>query len=272
MPTTGRKSHPVYQVDVYLSDDQALSFCSIYCATRWLENNRERAMYFTVTDEVSGEKFDSSLAHFVESDLVTVREVNNRIHAFLVKDDALKHAGQFKGKLIENPFGATFVLPKVAQFDKIEIGVPSLPDSLPLRLAIFKPIFKENRLDVHLVPFEGETQGKELLLSGSVVGLVCDLPAGLMLAKGNPPMRIIKNILRPNPYRPLFAIVARAGLTLRGFRREEGKRSIAVPRGLSFAFYADHYIKFLDLPSDTVTLAERRKRCPGLGDASGMEL
>jgi NitT/TauT family transport system substrate-binding protein len=250
----GTRITPVYQVDAYLSEGQALSFCSIYCATRWLDRNKERATYFTVTDEVSGERFDSSLAHYVESDVVTVREVNNRVHAFLVKDDALIHAGQYSGRLIENPFGAAFVLPKAARFDKLEIGLPDLPDSMPVRLAVIKPIFKENRLDVRIVPFGGNNDGKRLLTHGTLAGLVCDLPAGLMLAKGPPSMRIIKNVLRPNPYRPLFALVARAGLSYEGFFSMEGKRRIAVPEDLSFAFYADYYIKRLDLHSDGFTV------------------
>lgn len=244
----------VNQVDAFLSEGQALTFCSIYCATRWLDPNKERATYFTVTDEVSGERFDSSLAHYVESEVVTVREVNNRVHAFLVKDDALRHAGQYSGRLIENPFGAAFVLPKAALFDKLEIGVPDLPDSMPVRLAVIKPIFKENRLDVRIVPFGGHTEGKRLLLHGTLAGLVCDLPEGLMFAKGVPSMRIIKNVLRPNPYRPLFALVARAGLSYEGFLSMEGERRIAVPKDLSFEFYADCYIRRLDLPSDGFTV------------------
>jgi NitT/TauT family transport system substrate-binding protein len=241
-------------VTAYLSDDRSLSFCSIYCATRWFESNRDKVIYFTVIDEVSGERLDSSLAHFVESDVVTVREVNNRIHAFYVKGDALKHARQFNGKMIENPFGTAFVLPKVAQFDKLVIGAPDLHDAVPLKMALFRPIFKENRLDVHLVPFRGEEQAQRLLSNGSVVGLICDLPTGLVLAKSTPSMRIIKNVLRANPYRPLFALVARAGLPYEDFMAMEGTRHIAVPKGLSFEFYADYYIKTLDLPPGKVAL------------------
>lgn len=250
----GTKINAIYQVDAYLSDGMVLSFCSIYCATQWLKNNRDKAIYFTVIDEVTGQRFDSSLAHFVESDVVTVREVKNRIHSFYIKDDALKHAKQFNGKMIENPFGTAFVLPKVAQFDKFVIGVPDLPDALPMKLALFRPIFKENRLDVHLVPFQGEEQAQRLLSNGSVVGLICDLPRALVFAKSTPPTRIIKNVLRANPYRPLFALVARTGLGYEDFMAMEGTRHIAVPKGLSFEFYADYYIKTLDLPPDKVAL------------------
>lgn len=252
----GTRINPIYQVGAYLADDQTLNFCSIYCATRWHEHNKDRVIYFTVIDEISGERLDSSLAHFVESAVVTVREVNNRIHAFFVKEEALKHARQFNGKPIENPFGTAFVLPKVAQFDKLEIGAPVLPDSIPLRLAIFRPIFKENRLDVQVIPFQEEGEGVRLLSDRKVLGIVCDLPAALVLAKADPAMRIIKNVLRANPYRPLFAMVARAGLGYENFLRMEGLRRIAVPKNLTFQFYADYYIKSLDLPSDGVAMVK----------------
>lgn len=100
----GTKIKPLYQVDVFLNDNTGLSFCSIYCASRWFESNKDKVKYFMLTDEVTGQKFESTLGYFVESDLVTIPEVRNRIHAFATKEDALKHAKQFDGKLIENPF------------------------------------------------------------------------------------------------------------------------------------------------------------------------
>jgi len=159
----GIKLNAIYQVDVFLDDGSTRSFCSIYCATRWFEKNKDKVIYFMVVDEVSGQKFDSTLGYFVESDVITVPEVKNRVHAFANKEDALRHARQFNGKLINNPFGEGFVVPKITQFDGLTVGAPLLPDALPVRMAIFKPIFKENRLDVKLVPFEGEMEARRLL-------------------------------------------------------------------------------------------------------------
>lgn len=250
----GTEVNPLYEVDAYLSDGTVVSFCSIYCATRWLKSNKDRVIYVTVIDEVTGQKFDSSLAHFVESDVVTIPEVKNRVHAFYVKEDALKHAKQFNGKTIENPFGTAFVLPKVAQFEKLTIGAPTLPDAIPMRLAIFRPIFKENRLDVNVVSYMGEGEGKELLSKEGTAGIICDLPTGLLLAKGSPSMRIIKNVLRANPYRPLYGLVAPADMPYEDFVAMEGPRRIAVPEGLSFEFYADYYVKSLDIPSEQIII------------------
>lgn len=251
----GTKIKPLYQVDAYLNDGTGVSFCSIYCATQWFRNNKDKVIYFTVVDEVTGQKFDSTLGHFVESEVVTIPEVKNRIHAFYVKEDALTHAQQFNGKLIENPFGRTFVLPEVAKFDKLRVGAPSLPDALPLRLAIFRPIFKENRLDVDIISFRRESEGKKLLSEESVAGIICDLPMGLLLAKASPSARIVKNVLRANPYRPLFALVAGPKVESHDFVQEKGQ-TIALPRGVSFRFYAEYYLKGLDIPISRVVIKE----------------
>ncbi|MBW2353204.1 MAG: ABC transporter substrate-binding protein [Deltaproteobacteria bacterium] len=251
----GTAISPMYQVDAYLVDKTTVSFCSIYCASRWHENNKDRVIYFTVIDEVTGNKFDSTLGHFVESDLVSVPEVNNRIHAFAVKEDALTHAKQFNGKLIENPFGTAFVLPQIARMDTLTIGTPLVPDSIPVKLAVFKPIFKENMLDVKIVSFEGDGEGKGLLSDGSVEGIICDLPTGLVLAKGSPSVRIVKNILRANPYRALFALVAGPETRVESVADLKGK-TIAVPKGVSFRFYTEYYLRNNDIPLNKVVTRE----------------
>jgi len=251
----GTEISPMYQVDAYLVDKTTVSFCSIYCASRWYENNKDRVIYFTVNDEVTGNKFDSTLGHFVESDLVSVPEVNNRIHAFAVKEDALTHAKQFNGRLIKNPFGAAFVLPKIARMDTLTIGTPLVPDSMPVRLAVFRPIFKENMLDVKIVSFEGDKDGKRLLSKGFVDGIICDLPTGLVLAKGSPSVRIVKNVLRANPYRALFALVAGPEARVESVADLKGK-IIAVPKGLSFRFYLEYYLKSNDVPLDEVVIRD----------------
>ncbi|MGD8228127.1 MAG: hypothetical protein PVI20_10125 [Desulfobacteraceae bacterium] len=251
----GTRLRPIYQVDAFLDDGSSASFCSIYCATRWFEEKKDKVIYFTVVDEITGQRFDSTLGFFVESDVVTIPEVKNRIHAFASKEDALTHAKQFNGTLVENPFGKGFVVPKAARFGQLSVGAPLLPDSLPLRLAIFRPIFKENRLEVNVIPFSGQEAGKKLLAEGSVDGIICDLPSGLLLAKGKPSVRIIKNVLRANPYRALFALVAGPKVEYGRFAQGDGQ-SVALPKGVGFRFYAEHYFKSMDIRIDKVVLRE----------------
>ena len=250
----GTKINPLYEVDAYLADKTSLRFCSIYCATRWHENNRDGVIYLTVSDEVTGNKFDSTLGYFVESDLVTIPEVNNRIHAFAAREDALTHVEQFNGKLIDNPFGTGFVLPQIARMDTLAIGTPLAPDSMPVKLALFKPIFKENMLDVKIVSFEGDKEGRRLLSRGVVDGIICDLPTGLVLARGSPSVRVVKNILRPNPYRALFALVAGPEAGVESVADLKDK-TIAVPEGVSFRFYTEYYLR-TDVPLNKVVIRE----------------
>jgi len=251
----GIRLNPIYQADAFLDDGSTASFCSIYCAGRWFEKNKDKVIYFTVVDEVTGQKFDSTLGYFVKSDVITVPEVKNRVHAFASKEDALKHARQFNGELIENPFGEAFIVPKIAQFDRLTVGASLLPDALPVRMAIFKPIFKENKLEVKLVPFDGEMEAKRLLADGTIDAAISNLPAAILMSRSDPYAQIIRNMLRPNPYEPLFAIVAGPKGAIRDLSEMEGK-SIAVPKGVSFRFYAEFYLKRADVSLDKVVLRE----------------
>lgn len=251
----GTKINPLYEVDAYVADDAIRRFCSVSNAIRWLEHNRDKVLYFTVVDEVTGERFDSSLGHFVESTVITVPEVKNRIHVFFSKADALKHANQFHGKLIVNPLGRAFELPKVARLDKLAVGVPMSPDALPLRLAIFRPIFKENKLNVEIVPFPTEVEGVKLLEAGLVDAIVLDLPAGVMLADTTGSAQIVKNVLRANPFRPLFGLVGKGGDNQHDISQLIGK-TIAVPKGVSFRFYVEFYLRQAGITPDKVTIQE----------------
>lgn len=251
----GTKISPLYEVDAYLTDDSVRRFCSVRNAMRWLERNRDRVLYFTVVDEVTGERFDSTLGHFVESDVITVPEVKNRIHVFFSKEDALKHADQFHGEFIDNPLGRAFELPKVAQLDKLTVGAPLSPDALPLRLAVFRPIFKENKLNVEIVPFSTEAEGVKLLEGGLLDALVCDLPVGVMVAGTTQSAQIVKNVLRANPFRPLFALVGKKGDNRSDISHLIGK-TVAVPKGVAFRFYLEFYLKQDGITPDKLTIQE----------------
>ena len=57
-----------------------------------------------MVDEPSGNKINALEAFFVESDIVIVPHVKNRIHVFAKREGALKHIQKFKGNWVENPF------------------------------------------------------------------------------------------------------------------------------------------------------------------------
>ena len=237
----GTKINPIYEVDAFLDDHSTVPFCSLYCSTRWFTENRGKVLYIRVTDEVTGQKFDSTLGFFVESEVVTVPEVKNRIHMFAREEDARAHARQFNGRVIKNPFGDSLLLPQVSQFDTLKVGVPSLPDALPLKLALYKPIFKENRVDVTVVPFDGEIEVRKLLSEGSIEAAICNLPEGILSATRSPRAQIIRNVLRANPFRPLFALVAGSRVRIQSLANLEGQ-SIAIPQGVSFRFYGEYFL------------------------------
>jgi len=79
----GTRIQPIYEVDFEFEDGSMKRFCSIVCALMDLKDEGKK---------------------LVESEVVTIPHVNNRIHVFAEKSDAERHARQFNGKSIPNPF------------------------------------------------------------------------------------------------------------------------------------------------------------------------
>ena len=100
----GVKIEPIYAVYFTLRDGTEKKFCSIVCASMSFVALKKQIREVRVVDEPSGNKINASEAFFVESDIVTVPHVKNRIHVFAKKEDALKHIQKFKGNWVENPF------------------------------------------------------------------------------------------------------------------------------------------------------------------------
>ncbi|MCF6154841.1 MAG: hypothetical protein E3K36_06215 [Candidatus Brocadia sp.] len=95
----------IYEVDIVLKDHSVKKFCSIYCAVQWFQNNAQWVDHVIVTDEIRGNKIDSYMAYFVESELITNETNDNRIHVFQQRQDALTHAEKFHGTMTDDPFG-----------------------------------------------------------------------------------------------------------------------------------------------------------------------
>ncbi len=95
---------PIFEVEIVLKDGSRKKFCSIYCAIRWFEKNTQLIDHVIVTDEIRGNKIDSYMAYFVESELITHETNDNRIHVFQQRQDAITHADKFHGTMIDDPF------------------------------------------------------------------------------------------------------------------------------------------------------------------------
>ncbi len=100
----GVKIEPIYAVYFTLQDGTEKKFCSIACASMSFSALKKQIRKVRVVDEPSGNKINASEAFFVESDIVTVPHVKNRIHAFGRGEDAMKHLEKFNGRRVENPF------------------------------------------------------------------------------------------------------------------------------------------------------------------------
>jgi len=231
--------NPMFEVRAFLKDQSLKKFCSITCAQVWHQENKDKVIYFTVVDEKTGQSLDSSLAFFVESEAITVPEVKGRIHTFSNKGDALAHAQQFKGRWIENPFGAQFT-PSVS-FEKVNVGVLPWLDAFPFYLATSKPIFKENRLDVKVLSFLSEKERDEALVHGSVDAIVTDLPSGILLNQRGRGFSIVRTVMRTNPRRPMYALMT-SSKDIMNLIQVKGK-SIAISKDLNSRFIAEKLLQ-----------------------------
>jgi ribosomal protein L24E len=100
----GAKIEPFNAVYFTLQDGREKKFCSITCASLSFPELKSWIKEVRVVDERSGTGINASQAFFVESEVVTVPHVKNRIHVFGNREDAIKHLDKFKGRWIENPF------------------------------------------------------------------------------------------------------------------------------------------------------------------------
>jgi NitT/TauT family transport system substrate-binding protein len=229
--------NPMFEVRAFLKDQSLKKFCSIACAQVWHQENKDKVIYFTVVDEKAGQSLDSSLAFFVESEVIAVPRVKNRVHTFSNKADALAHAQQFKGRWIENPFGTQYIPSIGISFEKVNVGILPTPDALPFYLATSKPIFKENRLDVQVLSFLSEKERDEALVHGSVDAIVTDLPSGILLNQRGRGFSIVRTVMRTNPRRPMYALMT-SSKDIMNLIQVKGK-SIAISKDLNSRFIAE---------------------------------
>jgi hypothetical protein len=74
----------------------------------WLDARRDRPRAVLVTDEATGEEYETTEVIFVRSSVVTQAATGNRVHAFRNRRDAEKHAAGAGGRILEGadrPFG-----------------------------------------------------------------------------------------------------------------------------------------------------------------------
>ncbi len=100
----GLEIDPLYEVQFIMKDGEVLRFCSIVCALQGFSNAKENIESVLVTDEITGKKVNAGKAFFIESSVVTVPHVKNRIHVFASEADAVRHRDQYSGKYIKNLF------------------------------------------------------------------------------------------------------------------------------------------------------------------------
>jgi hypothetical protein len=120
----GSRMTPIYEVVIIQKDQAPIKFSCVLSAQIWLKENDTPIASIRVTDEATGEKIEAGKAFYVESEVISIPHIRNRIHVFSRETDARLHASQFNGKLIKNPLTACRKRPV-----KLVTYRPDLPNS-----------------------------------------------------------------------------------------------------------------------------------------------
>lgn len=95
---------PIYEIEITRRNGAVKKFCCVFCAQEWYGRSKRDVARITVTDEISGEKIDASAAYYVESEIFTQRHTRCRTHVFGQRNEAQRHAEQYDGRLVDDPF------------------------------------------------------------------------------------------------------------------------------------------------------------------------
>src|SRR4030042_5652093 len=89
----------------------------------------------------------------------------------------------------------------------LKIGTMPVIDSLPLSLALDKPIFAENGLVVEVRYFDSPFRLRDALVEGSVDAIITDLAGALLMNEIKERGKIVRVSLKPSSSRPMYALM-----------------------------------------------------------------
>jgi len=107
----GSRVLPQYEVSMVQKDGTKKRFSCILSAQIWFRENEDQVSLMLVTDELTGKKIEAGQAFYVASDIVTTSYTGNKIHVFSTRSQAARHARQFNGTFVKNPFHARERIP-----------------------------------------------------------------------------------------------------------------------------------------------------------------
>jgi hypothetical protein len=89
------------RVRVVDADGRSRAFCSLSCASAWLQEAPPLPRSVFVTDETTGREVRARDAFFVRSAMPGSDPTTGRIHVFALRADAERHVSAFGGVLLE---------------------------------------------------------------------------------------------------------------------------------------------------------------------------
>jgi NitT/TauT family transport system substrate-binding protein len=121
---------------------------------------------------------------------------------------------------------------------EIKVGALPIPDALPLRLGLHKPIFEENKLAMELIFYESPAELSAALAAGEIHAALIDLPSAILLNKETERVKVVRVAMRGSAQMAKFAILAAPNSTIRSPYDLKGA-DIAIPQEISAQYAAD---------------------------------
>ncbi len=147
---------------------------------------------------------------------------------------------------------------RTARAETVRIGVLPVLDALPLQVATQDGLFREQGLDVELVPFQSALERDMAAQAGRIDGYFGDLVAALLLLRSDVPMPALLVSYRTTPGHPMFALVTtpgRKGATLADLKGT----SVGISTSTIIEFLLDRLEARHHLPRDYFRRVEIKK-------------
>ncbi len=140
----------------------------------------------------------------------------------------------------------------------LKIGLLPILDVLPIYVADQEGYFKEQGIQVELVPFASALERDTALQSGQIDGEINDLISAALLNKDGDGVRVVRVAMRATPDKAMFAILAASSSDIQSPADLAGVE-IAVSTNTVIEYVTDQILTAEGLPSEDIAKTEVSK-------------
>lgn len=142
--------------------------------------------------------------------------------------------------------------------DTLRFGVLPVVDTLPLLVAQEEGLFKQQQIELDLVPFQSALERDAALQAGKLGGYFGDILNTVLLIQVGQPLKIITTSFHTHPQYRMFGIVAAPKAKINALNGLKGKQ-VAISRATVIEYLLDRILAANGQPSGFVEKLEIKK-------------